>query len=295
MSNPVLHPKMPFWQYQRLPGTNSTLLKTALWSPFQAEYERLHGDDGDAGDRALFRAIHADLLEGAEAFTAEFAVCDVVRNAKHQAFKDWCAANRDKTALTTKQWDKALSIRAALERQGVREMLGRPGDFGHGDGEVTVTWHDDEFDLSCKIRIDWLTKDRAWAVDIKNCGELTDLDSLSKHACGSLYDIQAAHYLRGLAELGFTETGWAHLWISGSPPYDAVVLPVSQRFIEYGMARRAKAMRRWADAVKSGYYPRALRDELESGAELDVPGYIGRGLDREAMREFNAAIEQAAY
>lgn len=283
IESPQILYDMPAAEYHALDRVSSTLLRNTLKkSPHAAKHDREHPDDGNDGDRPVFSAVHASLFEGHDVMLRRYALYSGKRDARTDAYQAWVKANPGIEAMTSRQWDLLNAMLEAATAQGIREQLGK------GVGEVTLLWTDTETGLLCKARLDWWRHAIAafCVVDGKCIGEqMNNIELLAKYVIASGYDIQAALYLFGLAANGYTETGWAHLWMNVSAPHDMRILPVSQAVLAYGAKRMREAMGKWASARASGVYPRALADV----AELDLPDWLARREAFEAAPATDAA------
>lgn len=264
----------PFDLYAKDAGINATLLKRALHSPRRAK--ALLDDpslDSADGDRPMFLALHAWVLEGRAAMAARYAECPFKRDERTAAFQAWQHANPFKVALTSRQWQTMHAMHASLVAQGLSPLPSYAGG-GRGRGEVTVSYRDPDLGLPCKTRFDYATEDLGVAVDVKAVGVITDLESLARHAYAMLYDLQAAHYHLAQQLAGNAHPEFWFLFVSTAPPHDAVLIRASADFLAHGARRRKEAMAKWAECLDTNCYPAALAAEIEGGVELDPPGFI---------------------
>lgn len=266
MKAPKIIHDMPFSDYLAHPGVNASFLKDIrATSPYAAKWRKDNEEDDDTPSRVLFRAVHAAILEGDDALAAMgLRLCDVRRDPRSADFKGWLSMYPGAVPLTKTEHTKLARIRQSAVDQNIAKWLGK------GDGEVTILYHDDEYDLDCKARLDWLGEDDggAWIGDVKNTGGL-DLQVLQKLAIKNGYHIQCAHYDAAVRACGTVSQRFSHLWIAGKAPHEMLALPVSEAFMAYGYEERDKALCSIADARTDGIW-RTAADRM-IGMSLDLP------------------------
>ncbi len=257
---------MPFADYFAAPGVNATFLKDVLkTSPWAAHERKLAELCTDTPQRVLFRCVHAAILEGVKSLPElGIALCPYRRDDRAANYIAWKAAFPNVIAMSESEHKKLVAITEAAEAQQAKRWLGK------GDGEVTILYHDTEFDLDCKARPDWLgVRDSGpWLGDVKNTGELHDRALVTQ--CSKLgYYLQMAHYFEAMAAADMAPVTTEILWIGGAWPHELRPVPLTPDALAYGRKLRREAMRRVADAMMSGIWPTMA--ELEPGACLDAP------------------------
>jgi len=175
---------------------------------------------------------------------------------------------RGLTVVTEADYDLAVAMRDAINRH----PIARPALSG--DTEVTVRWDDPATGAPCKGRIDALpTTNEAvtlvddseagqqgvplslCAVDLKTTGDASRaawstfaLERLGMH-------LQAAHYMRGLSEVGHPRQRWLFVVVEQHPPHGVAVYELLRSSIEAGSALCDKAYRAWSTCTEADDWP----------------------------------------
>jgi len=195
---------LPEADYHADPALGSTDLKRLLasgpdywyWSPLNPD-----APQRDLTPQLLFgRALHKLVLEGSQAFSSLY-----VRrpdNIKRLNGKTKAALSpNSENILDGEDYDKIITS---------AEMIAKNPDlaaaFEGGVPEVSVFWEhflDGEFIIPCKARFDYLkTRGIGDLKSIRNIYGAPFADACTRSIVNFRYDIQAAHYLEGRAQIG---------------------------------------------------------------------------------------------
>lgn len=251
MIKPGVYWDMSEEDYHAAPAISASGLKWLLVSPPDFWDKSWMNPDPEEDEKTSFMingsAYHKRILEGQEAFWDCYAPTldpvdypkalrtadDLKRQLKELGLKvggskpdlinrlkeagnypiwdDICAAYDeecgDKIQLPFEQISQIQTAAAMIENH---PQLAKA--FTGGKPEVSIFWHDEENDLPCKCRVDYL-KPRA-TVDLKSFSNPLSrpIDRVLYSAMANQrYHIQAAHYMEGVKKA--TEAGW----IEGDP------------------------------------------------------------------------------
>ena len=245
----MIHPPMPFADYNDLPGLRSSHLRALAESPLH--YLRPKPRKGDSVE---LRLIHCLALEGREAAEAQYLRCDGSRATKE--YKTLAAANPGRDIATSAEWMRAEAAADALHEH---PRIGPLLDTGHA--EVTVTWTRPD-GRACKARFDWLTfRDiggtmTAILPDLKTYGS-TQAHHVARRANQLGAYLQAAHYREGLVQ-GY---GWSGpvmqglIVAEGHEPHDCELFWFTDDAIESATAAREALIERLAECERTGIWP----------------------------------------
>jgi len=278
----TIHRNLPFNEYLALPGWNWSKIKLIKKSPRHVKWAMDNPDAGDTPSRMMLRAIHTLVLEP-HWFDEDFAVYDGARNKKHAAYQAFLAAHPNATILTPKDEAKARETAAAVLAKPAAQRL-----MEGGEGEVSLTWTDEETGLPCKARVDWLvTGDDPRFLDLKTWGT-TDEFEISRMMTVQLVNGQQAHYLKGLQAHGLDPE--SHLIIAeGHKAQDVAVVYLSKTgALHHGERLRRELMQRIAVCVETDDWP-GRHEEI---IEVDVQEWAKGNPDDELFGNENEPEEE---
>lgn len=204
---PGVYFNMPDDEYHADPALGSTSIKRLLEQPFDYWWEspmnELRPEREDTEALIVGRAMHALLLEGEEKFEREY-MRGPDNSGKDLAPSD--KANRTKAAkkVAAERGQELLKFDAYARIKIAGQMIAKNPDldgcFANGYSEVSVFWR--SHGVPCKARFDYLK--------VKGIGDLKSItnqmgreftraciDQISNYR----YDMQAAHYLEGRAQM----------------------------------------------------------------------------------------------
>lgn len=152
--------------------------------------------DEDRPAYLLCRAAHTLILEGPEAFEAQYAVGSPINPAtgrrygsSTKAFAEW-AASQGRPVLTDEQAELIARMNSAVHEHPVAAKLLR-------DGVAEAVVRNHYCDLPCQIRMDWF-EPHTGVVDLKTCDQL---DYFEADARRFGYVHQLAFYQAVLAQV----------------------------------------------------------------------------------------------
>jgi hypothetical protein len=134
--------------------------------------------------------------------------------------------------------------------------------------EVSIRWIDPGTGLQLKCRPDALTPDVVW--DIKTTSDPNPLPTFYKSVLKWGYDIQAVHYLDGVAASGQTRTQFVFLIASTVPPYLCHAVTLPQRLLDKARRRRQAALNDLHARIMFDHW---LPEDSGQVTELFVPEY----------------------
>jgi hypothetical protein len=152
-------------------------------------------DNDDTPSKVFGRALHKCILEGEEAFRARYAPCEFPGNIKAGIEERKRILAAGKIASKMADWTRVLLAGATVQANPhLRDA------FTNGLPEVSIFWEDNG--IRKKARIDFL-KVRA-SVDVKTAAnEKEAAFAVASRGAFSTYryDVQAAHYADGRAQM----------------------------------------------------------------------------------------------
>jgi len=226
-----------------------------LDSPARAfwNHPRLNPQPAEERDESKYdqgTAVHNLLLEGGN----NIVVVSGFDNWKKDAAKEARDAARSigKTALLTKQFDiVSAMVEAATKQIRECEELGITDLPTEGDTELTYIWQD-AYDVWCRVRPDWTSKNRKKIVDIKTTGTSANPDEYSGHINRMNYPIQSVLYRRGVHHIEQSNPSFTFVAIEDEPPYLCSFHGID--FVNEDMAHEKImwAMRKWRECLDTG-------------------------------------------
>jgi hypothetical protein len=199
----------------------------------------------------LGRAAHARVLEGRDAYEAQFALGGPVNprtgrayGSNTKAFADW-ARQQGKPVLSVSQVEAVENIAAgvAMNDEAVELIL-----YGQAEGVVRA----DYCGASCQVRLDWLHPHRG-IVDLKTCDDLTYFVADARRY---QYHHQLAFYRAVLAQKLDGLLAAVHIVaVEKKEPFRCGVWRVDEQCLASAQAEVEAAIRRWQACSESGQWP----------------------------------------
>lgn len=185
-------------------------------------------------------------------------------------------------------WVRAQEMAAALRRHPIAAPLFEPGT---GRAELSMFWHDDEFGIDRRGRIDWL-KGRL-LVDFKTCRSAHPT-ACAKAMWDYSYNMQLDTYLTGAVETGLhDDPAGLIVWQEVNPPYLVTVTDPIPEALAAGRDRNRKAMDVFARCVAADSWPGYANPGVAGGSTDD--SIVPLGLPRWAEIQHDAAVDRGDY
>lgn len=247
--------------YFQIPAINWSTLKYMRDSP--AAYLRAiteHRQDTPA--LAFGRLVHGMVLEPDDA-TRRYVIWSGGRRYG-KAWDEFCDANIDREIVTAEDYVAAEEIASAVMENDVAMSLLRGART-----EVVAQWQDPTTGLSCKAKIDAISKCGS-LVDLKTTRS-TDSRRFGAEAARYLYVHQLAHYANAMAHgLLLEPTRCVLIAVEKTPPYDVGVFEVDEHAMQIAHAEVSELLCRVLECRESGLWP----GRYESIQPLNLPAYV---------------------
>ena len=214
---------LSFDQYRQLPGINQTRLKQFVENGYnkRKKYTNFQAlEFGNAG--------HCMLLEP-EKFSNLY-IC-APKNLKQRKkngkdrWKEFCNQHKDKIVLRYSDWSRLQNIKKSFQAHSKIKQF-----FSNGNSEVSLFWHDTEYGLNCKARLDWLDIDSKNIVDLKFTQNFSKLNKLKFFE--NNIAIQAYWYTRGLYQLTNIVSKFSYIFIEKFAPHFIQIVQISENDIK---------------------------------------------------------------
>ncbi len=196
------------------------------------------------------RAAHVAILEGWEAFEAEFAIGGPINPRTSQPFgsttKAWAewAEAQAKPVLTNEQHELVCELAAAVQMHGVATDLLR-----NGVPECVVRV--DYLSIPSQARLDWLSPTQG-IVDLKSCDDLTWFEADARRFG---YVFQLAFY-RAILQIASGAMVPVHLVaVEKKPPFRCGVWRVEPEILTLAQNANERAMQRLLICQRDDYWP----------------------------------------
>lgn len=158
-------------------------------------------------------------------------------------------AKRDgKIACDAETLDRVANVVEAIRSNArAKQLLSQRG----GQSEYSIFWHETEYGLDCKCRVDWYAD---IPLDLK-----TTCDASPREYARSLvslgYARKMAHYHAGLRALRGEPTPFVHIAAESVPPYRVACYQIDDRDrdgIQLGVAQRRRTLFQLAECLATG-------------------------------------------
>lgn len=250
-----LHPDVPMDEYLADPAEQPSLsasIANALLtqSPYHALYAhprlecpRYASDDDDSTQASNIGSVaHAILLEGDDSIM-QVIDADTFRSKVAREARDAALAEGRYPVLATRVADvrnMADVARSYIARSQIAGVL------DEGDPELTMVWQDDR-DIWCRARPDWLTADRGFLLHLKTTAGSAQPDQWIRSQLGSMgYDLAYAFYASGAAILIGRQPESAFLVQEQWPPYCCSLIGLAPMYMDLAEQKRRRALALWA-------------------------------------------------
>ena len=238
--------------------STAAINKSTLWqlkkSPAHYKWTLEHPSP-DTPALCFGRACHMAILQPNE-FKEHYVLApDFDRRTKagKEAFQAFMDANGGREILSVQDYEDIQGMSNAI--LNVPETAGM---LEPSDHEVPLFWVDDTTGLLCKCRLDAVERTGKLSYTIRDLKTATDASTATflKEALRYGYDVQAAHYIRGLKALtGATKVDWEFVVVEKKPPYGVNVVRVGDDFIDRGTWQLIDLMDRLKECVDLDSWP----------------------------------------
>jgi exodeoxyribonuclease VIII len=217
-----MSPRESYDEYAAIRAVNWGTLKELAKSPKHYRH-RLATPRTDNPAMAFGRAVHSAVLEP-DRFPVEFTVY-TNGDRRGNEWKEFAAANADKTILKTAEYEKALAVRDAVRgHKRARQLLRR------GKAEQSIVWIDPQTRIRCKARLDFVGP--LGMFDLKTTGDI-DQRIFGGVVARMNYVGQLAFYSNGLRALGIDRPVYI-IAVEAEAPHDVAVFPVDEDTLDMG-------------------------------------------------------------
>lgn len=216
-------------------------------SPLHARNMR-HEEPTEEQERGTL--IHQLVLGKGSGFAA--LPFDEYRTKEAKAARDEARAS-GMVPVKEKHFEPAKATAAAIVK-GLEER----GVTLDGQSEAPIVW--DEGGVACKALLDHLLIGGEYApcvLDLKTTDNAS-AEAIARTAERFLYGVQVAAYIRAVEALRPSAAGrvdFLHAWCETSPPYAVHVTRPAGAFLELGRRRWDRAVRAWAECLRTGRFP----------------------------------------
>lgn len=191
----------------------------------------------------LGTAVHTAILEP-HLWDQQYAVAPQIRRGT-KAWAEFEQQADGKTLLKQEDADLVRRMADAVHKHPASSfLLTLPGKV-----EQTIRWTDEDTELDCKCRPDWLSEDGQLVVDVKTT-EHADPREFAKSVAKFRYHVQAAWYLRGTRAEQFLFVA-----VEKSAPYLVSVFVATPEMVSAGQRRADEDLRLIAACKASGEWP----------------------------------------
>lgn len=270
--------------YHRMPAVNASLLKTVRQaSPLHARYEQLNPKESTPA-MEFGTAVHTAVLEP-DKFAAEMACApeglDRRRKADKAIWEAFVIESAGKQIVSATDMQRIEAIVASVkENDRVMQFID-----AEGANEATLIWTDSSTGLRCKAKFDRICTWQKWncVLDLKTINGYATEEKIQRAIGEYMYDLGAAWYLRGAEALAPMDRRFFWIFVESGPPFQARVVEPTAPMLEEGRLKAEKALRQWAECVKSGHF---------TGWGNDIIGVSLKPWHQMSNEELDAELDQ---
>lgn len=284
MSTAITEPgvyDLPDAEYHRDPVPGGSLSASGAKLILDCPARFRHFADHGAGHRDVFdfgTAAHKYVLgSGPDIVVVDAAnwQTKAARQAKALAHK------HGRVPLLAHDLDTVKAMARAIEEHEIAGALFEPGT---GLAEQSLFWHDSEFEVWRRARLDWLpmhvsSAGRLIVPDYKTTVS-ADPDAIAKTIYNYRYHLQADWYTQAVQALGLADRVlFLFVFQEKQPPHVVTVVEVTADFLRLGRADNRRALAIYAASVATGQWP-GYSDEV---VRVDPPRWARAQLNAQEL------------
>lgn len=260
---PGIYPGLSYDQYAAIDAINFSRLRWMRDTPAHCHYRLLNPPVTTAYHR-LGQLIHMAILEP-QRFNSDVIEIPKIDRRTKEGKAAWAAieaqVRQGKTSATPDEMKVCMGAVVNVNNHlTAREVL-----RGRGAGELSVVWLDEEHNVYCKARLDWIGELSGYPLilDIKSTSDTASLRDWERSVGNYGYHEQAAMYqeslrvLRPLATADGQPVERRFLWlvVETEAPYLCRLFEIDQDALDAGHAEFRKHLAMYAACKKSGVWP----------------------------------------
>lgn len=239
-------------EYDAIDAVNWSSLKLLDKSPKHYRHH-LDTEGGPPSDpMTMGTAAHMAILEPHD-FEGHFAVWprERVRNGKEwEAFKAQAEADGLEIIRST-ELEEAMRMRDAVHANREASAL-----LSGGSAEATLVWEDEETDILCKARVDYLRADHL-GVEVKTSADVAH-HAFARTSANMLYHGQLSHYEAGIRATTHTpspDVPMLSLAIESKRPNDVVIYDIDEEVLWPGRELTSRLLRTLKECRETNVWP----------------------------------------
>ncbi len=264
-------------EYRSHPAVSRSELWHIRESP---EKFRYYKDNPSEPTQALLlgQALHKLVLQPTD-FHNDFAVMpEIDRRTKagKEAYSAFCAANTDKSVITSEMYRQITEMcKSLFANSFVKKIL----TSANAKKEQEYFWVDELTGEECKCRADCVTEigELSLVVDIKTTG-CADTESFMREAVKYGYDFQSGMYTEGIKACTGKEWDFVVIAVEKEPPYSVNILQADKAFVQRGIDLFREFIGIYHDCKVSGDWYGYL-GKSHAVNELRLPAYIAKEVE----------------
>lgn len=199
-------------------------------------------------------ALHTAILEPIE-FARKYVVAPEINRRTNAGKAEWDALLSDcyrnnQTLIDAEDRREIVRLKEAVYAHPSAALL-----LKHGRPEQTFAFREPITGAPCKMRPDWLDDTHGFIVDIKTTDDASPT-GFAKSVWTYRYDVQAAFYLDGLAQLeGAMRPGFIFIAVEKKRPYNVGVYVATEEVINMGRKRYLPDLEKYVECRQYNTWP----------------------------------------
>jgi len=240
------------------PSLSRGAIVDVLDAPIKAwfNHPRLTKQPQDKKENPKFdqgKAAHDLLLEGGHNIITIAGFDDWKKKAAQEARE--AAYIIGQVPLLEKQFDVVSAMVESAKRQIKECSELEINDFvSEGDAELTYIWQEKN-GVWCRVKPDWISKNRAKIVDYKTSGLSVNPATFSSHIIKMNYHIQESFYRRGVTAVDGKEPIFVFMAQENTPPYLCSFFAIEPLAESIAFEKVNMGIKLWGECLKSGKWP----------------------------------------
>ena len=208
-------------------------------------------------------AFHWAVLEP-ERFKSE-VVMESALNKNSNAYKEWAAEHDGKLIIKAQD---IVNVKKMVEVMQSKASVA--GYLSGGWAEKCILWYEDDYNIWCKGRLDWIRDDGQALIDLKKT-QVASRFAFEMAIRRYEYNMQGAHYMRGYSKImGYRPAEWVWIVSEIEPPNECNVFVADPIEIDSAEATLEYWYERYASCLETGHWPGYADEPIYLGGQVPV-------------------------
>lgn len=247
---PGIYTGVPFTEYLEWEAVNNSILWTLKTrSPLHAK-TLMENPPQPTEAFKVGAAFHTLLLEPRK-FNLEYAVmpeCDRRTKAGKEIYAAFEQSIDGQEILAKDTFQQIYTMTEAIKKQILYRLV------QEGEAEVCIVFKEKKTGILCKVRLDYVHRDRAIIIDVKSTTDASPF-AFSRAVYNYGYYQQCAFYCDAYRAITKDKPAFTFLPVEKSEPFAVAAYEAHEQLIFAGRHSYQQALDRYAECLKTNHWP----------------------------------------